>query len=71
VQHYTLRFWLARGGTFPWRAVPFLEETTERKLLQSVGGGYRFIHPLFQDYFASPDKKEPPPPIQSQPSQQP
>jgi len=52
LQHYTLRFWLARSGVFPWRAVPFLEDATERKLLQSVSGGYRFIHPLFREYFA-------------------
>jgi hypothetical protein len=37
----------------PWHYVRFLEEATERILLQRVGGGYRFIHPLFLDYFAS------------------
>jgi len=36
----------------PWHYVRFLEEATERILLQRVGGGYRFIHPLFLDYFA-------------------
>ena len=37
----------------PWHYVHFLEEATERILLQRVGGGYRFIHPLFQEYFVS------------------
>ena len=51
--HYALRFFLCRTGAIPWRYVRFLEEATERILLQRVGGGYRFIHPLFQEYFAS------------------
>ncbi len=51
--HYTLRFLLWRSGNMPWRYVCFLDEATERILLQRVGGGYRFIHPLFQEYFAS------------------
>ncbi len=37
----------------PWHYVRFLDEATERILLYRVGGGYRFIHPLFQEYFAS------------------
>jgi len=53
LQHYCLRFLLWRSGAMPWRYVRFLEEATERILLQRVGGGYRFIHPLFLDYFAS------------------
>lgn len=52
LQHYSLRFLLWRRGAMPWRYVRFLEETTERILLQRVGGGYRFIHPLFLGYFA-------------------
>jgi len=53
VAHYTLRFLLWRSGTMPWRYVRFLDEACERILLQHVGGGYGFIHPLFLDYFAS------------------
>ncbi len=52
-EHYVLRCILWRSGAMPWRYVRFLEEATERILLQRVGGGYRFIHPLFLDYFAS------------------
>ncbi len=52
IQHYTLRFWLARSGVFPWRAVPFLEDATARILLRRVGGGYSFAHRLLLDFFA-------------------
>jgi hypothetical protein len=51
--HYLLRYLLWRSGAMPWSTVRFLEDATERNVLQRVGGGYRFIHPLFQDYFAS------------------
>lgn len=51
--HYILRFMLWRTGMIPWHYVRFLEEATDRILLQRVGGSYRFIHPLFQEYFAS------------------
>ena len=55
LQHYTLRFWLARSGVFPWRVIPFLEDTTTRILLRRVGGGYQFTHRLLLDYFADLD----------------
>jgi len=56
LSHYTLRFLLWRSGAMPWFYVRFLEEAHERILLQPTigGGGYRFIHPLLQEYFASP-----------------
>ena len=71
IQHFILRFLLWCGGAMPWRYVRFLEEARERILLQRVGGGYRFIHPLFQEYFASLGTPAPPPSIQSPSSQQP
>jgi len=37
----------------PWHYARLLEEATACILLQRVGGGYRFIPPLFQDFFAS------------------
>jgi energy-coupling factor transporter ATP-binding protein EcfA2 len=52
IQHYTLRFWLARCGVFPWRAIPFLEDATACVLLQRVDGGYSFAHRLLLDFFA-------------------
>ena len=51
--HYILRYILSRSGVMPWLYVRFLEEKTECILLQRVGGGYRFVHALFLDYFAS------------------
>jgi len=53
VCHYILRYILYRNGVMPWHYVRFLEEATERTLLQRTGGGYRFMHPLFADTFAS------------------
>ena len=57
LQHYLLRYLLWRKGAMPWHYVRFLEDASERILLQKVGGGYRFIHPLFLDYFASQPTK--------------
>jgi hypothetical protein len=54
-QHYMLRLFLAQSCVLPWRTVPFLEEATDCILLQRVGSGYQFIHPLLQEYFASLD----------------
>ncbi len=53
LEHYILRFILWRNGAMPWHYVQFLEEAYKRVLLQKVGGGYSFKHPLFLDYFAS------------------
>jgi len=53
LQHYILRAIFWRDGAMPWHYVRFLDEAAERILLQKVGGGYRFIHPLFLNYFAS------------------
>lgn len=53
VCHYILRYILYRNGVMPWHYVRFLEEATRHNLLQRVAGGYRFIHPIFIDYFAS------------------
>jgi MFS family permease len=52
-RHYVLRLFLAQSRALPWTAVPFLEEVKRCILLQRVGGGYRFVHPLLQEYFAS------------------
>jgi hypothetical protein len=53
VQHYALRFLLRKS--FPWKAVPFLNNATDRVLLRRVGGGYGFTHRLLMDYFADLD----------------
>ena len=53
LRHYLLRFLLWRSGALPWHVVRLYEEATECILLSRVGGGYRFIHPLLQQHFAS------------------
>jgi hypothetical protein len=59
LNHFLIRFFLWRSGVMPWHYVRFLDEATERIILHPVGGGYRFIHPLFQEYFASLDTAPP------------
>jgi len=71
LQHYCLRFLLYRNRAMPWRYVRFLEEATERILLKRVGGGFSFIHELFQDYFASLGTPSPPPSVPSPLSEEP
>lgn len=53
IQHYTLRFWLHYYGYLPIKLVSFLDHAADRLILQKVGGGYRFVHRLLQEYLAS------------------
>src|SRR6266571_4206637 len=71
LNHYLIRLLLRQKGVIPWYYVRFLDEATERILLQRVGGGYRFIHPLFQVYFASLGTVPPPNVVTSPPSHHP
>src|SRR5260370_8261002 len=43
LQHYCLRFLLYRSKAMPWHYARFLEEATERILLQPFGGGCTFL----------------------------
>jgi len=52
VQHYTLRFILARNNLLPWRLVPFLDHCVDLIFLRRVGGGYIFVHRLLMEHFA-------------------
>src|SRR5947209_3165804 len=52
LRHYTIRLLLARSHTFPWQAVPFLEDAAARILLRRVGSGYSFAHRLLLEHFA-------------------
>jgi hypothetical protein len=52
IQHFTLRFILTRHRLTPWRYVRFLNYCTERRLLQRVGGRYRFIHRELLEHLA-------------------
>jgi hypothetical protein len=52
VQHLCLRFVLWQSGVAPWNLARFLNYCVERKLLQRVGGRYRFLHRELLDHFA-------------------
>ncbi len=58
IQHYTLRFLLARRGILPFpfrdrRLVAYLDAMAGRILLRRVGGGWVFIHRTLLEYFAA------------------
>jgi hypothetical protein len=53
IQHYTLCFVLWCSGVIPWHYVQFLDYATDRKLLQRVGGRYRFLHHSLRDHLAA------------------
>jgi hypothetical protein len=71
LQHYILRLWLWCTHTFPFKAVPFLEDATARILLRRVGGGYSFTHRLLLDHFADLDTTLPAPSTGPHPVQNP
>jgi GTPase SAR1 family protein len=50
IQHFVLRLVLWASGTLPLRCASFLNFATRRRLLQRVGGRYRFIHVLLRDH---------------------
>jgi hypothetical protein len=53
LKHFILRCLLYRNGSIPWNYARFLNYSTERMLLQRIGGRYRFIHRLLQEHFAA------------------
>ena len=53
IQHVVLRTVLWANGALPLRFVAFLDFATQRRLLQRVGGRYRFIHVLLRDYLGA------------------
>ena len=55
LQHLVLRLFLVRNGSAPWDYAKFLDHAAERILLRKVGGGYRFIHRMLLEYFATRD----------------
>ena len=57
IQHFCLRLILYIQGYIPWNYARFLDYYTERKLLQRVGGRYRFINKMLQEYFQEYFKK--------------
>jgi hypothetical protein len=53
IQHVCLRLVLWWGGIAPWHLARFLDYCVERRLLQRVGGRYRFLHRELLDHFAN------------------
>ena len=51
IQHLVLRILLWRRGMIPWNYAQFLEYAHDLRLLQRVGGRYRFIHELLREHF--------------------
>ncbi|NJM49154.1 MAG: hypothetical protein HC860_25760 [Alkalinema sp. RU_4_3] len=52
IQHLALRIVLTRHYSIPWNLARFLTYCHERRLLQQIGGRYRFIHRELLDHFA-------------------
>lgn len=52
IQHVCLRFVLWQSGVAPRNLAQFLNYCVERRLLQRVGGRYRFLHRELLDHFA-------------------
>lgn len=55
VQHYILRRVMVWNKYYVPPYDLFLDYCTERRLLQRIGGRYRFMHKLLQDHFAAMD----------------
>ncbi|WP_229414529.1 signal peptidase I [Moorena sp. SIO3A5] len=51
IRHLTLRLILWQRGAIPWNYAKFLSYAAERRLIQQVGGRYRFIHDALRQYF--------------------
>jgi hypothetical protein len=59
----SVRALLWRARLAPWRYARFLNYAVDHLLLQQVGAGYQFMHPLLLDYFAQrQDRTTYPPP---------
>lgn len=59
LSHGVLRQMLWLSGRMPLNLGRFLDHATHLIFLRKVGGGYIFIHPYLQDYFASLTEAEP------------
>jgi hypothetical protein len=52
ILHFSLRLVLWYNGYIPWNYAKFLNHATERRLMQRIGGRYRFIHRLLLEHYA-------------------
>jgi hypothetical protein len=56
IQHFALRIILTHHHKIPWNLARFLTYCHDRRLLQQIGGRYRFIHRELLDHFAGMEK---------------
>jgi hypothetical protein len=59
--HYLLRLCLWQERQLPLRLIRWLEALHHRKVLQRVGGSYRFLHKQLQEYLARTQDARPEP----------
>jgi hypothetical protein len=53
IQHLTLRLILGQQGLIPRNYAHFLDYAADRKLIQRIGGQYRFLHDSLRKHFAA------------------
>jgi transcriptional regulator with XRE-family HTH domain len=58
IQHLFLRSILWYKNYAPWNFISFLNYSVKCSLMYKVGGGYKFRHGLFMDFFAELDSKD-------------
>ena len=58
IQHFSLRTILTCQYKIPWNLARFLTYCHERRLLQQIGGRYRFIHRELLEHFAGMENGE-------------
>jgi hypothetical protein len=56
IQHICLRIVLTQDKKIPWNYARFLNYCHERRLLQRIGGRYRFIHREVRDHFGKDER---------------
>jgi hypothetical protein len=52
LQHFSLRLVLWYNRYIPWNYAKFLSRAADRRIIQQIGGRYRFIHRLLLEHFA-------------------
>ncbi|NES19190.1 MAG: NACHT domain-containing protein [Symploca sp. SIO3E6] len=52
IPHLALRLILYQRGVIPWNYARFLKYAHDRRLIQQVGGRYRFLHDALRRHFA-------------------
>ncbi len=58
IQHLVLRIILWYKNYTPWNFISFLNFSVKCSVMYKIGGGYKFRHGLFMDYFAELDSTE-------------